>query len=428
MMDLAPRAHAVMLLTVSFGRAGADEGKPLSAGEWADFAFWLERERYAPEHLLGKELRNILAHWSSRSAPAPGKPTVTAERVEGLLARGMALGVSLERWERAGLWVVTRSDSAYPDRLRKRLRRRAPPVLFGCGNGSLVGTRGIAVVGSRNAAEDDLGFAESFGRRAAEQGYSVVSGAARGVDEHAMLASLRQEGTVIGVVGDSLLRSATSQKYREHLAGGNLVLVSPFQPETRFRAWQAMERNKYIYCLSDAAVVACSKPSQGGTWNGAIEALRAEWVPVWLRSDRMRSSGNAELAGRGGRWLPDRLERLDILFGADRVSEGGQALGLDPAHAAGASEAAPERTDPVKAATLYHEFLKRLASVTRNGGASRKEIADQLELTKSQVDAWIRRGLDEGQLIKQGRPVRYRLSPLFATGPSPDTTSAQLSR
>ena len=102
-----------------------------------------------------------------------------------------------------------------------------------------------------------------------------------------MLAALRGEGTVIGVVGDSLLRSSTSQKYREHLARGNLALVSPFQPEAPFRAWQAMERNKYIYCLADAAVVACSKLSQGGTWNGAIEALRAEWVPVWLRPDSM---------------------------------------------------------------------------------------------------------------------------------------------
>ena len=415
MMDLAPRAHAVMLLTVSFGRAGPKEVKPLSAGEWADFACWLDGEEYAPEHLLGRDVRNILAHWSSRPAPAPGKSTVTSERVESLLARGMALGVSLERWERAGLWALTRSDSSYPDRLRKRLRHRAPPVLFGCGNGSLVGTRGIAVVGSRNAADDDLGFAESFGRTAAEQGYSVVSGAARGVDEHAMLAALRGEGTVIGVVGDSLLRSSTSQKYREHLARGNLVLVSPFQPEAPFRAWQAMERNKYIYCLADAAVVACSKLSQGGTWNGAIEALRAEWVPVWLRPDRMGTSGNVELANRGGRWLPDRLERLDILFGADKVSEVVNVQVPRPFHARDTSETAPERTDTEQAATLYHEFLKRLASLMGNGGVSRKEVADQLELTQSQVDAWIRRGLDEGQVIKQGRPVRYRLSPLFAT-------------
>lgn len=405
-----------MLLTVSFGRDDPGEAKPLSAGEWADFACWLENEEYAPEHLLARDQRNILDHWSSRPAPAPGKSTITAARVESLLARGMALGVSLERWERAGLWALTRSDSSYPERLKKRLRHRAPAVLFGCGNGSLVGTPGIAVVGSRNAGDDDLRFAGSFGRSAAEQGYSVVSGAARGVDEHAMLASLRQEGTVIGVVGDGLLRSATSQKYREHLARGNLVLVSPFQPEARFRAWRAMERNKYIYCLADAAVVACSKPSQGGTWNGAIEALRAEWVPVWLRSSRTGNSGNAELANRGGRWLPDRMERLDVLFGADRVSD---PSGVGESDTPGDGDARETVSGPADAETLtlYQEFIERVAGLTANGGVSRQEIADQLELTKSQVGAWVQRGLEEGQLIKQGRHVRYRRSSLFANGP-----------
>lgn len=413
---MAPRAHAVMLLTVSFGRDDPGEAKPLSAGEWADFACWLENEEYAPEHLLAKDQRNILDHWASRPAPAPGKSTITAARVESLLARGMALGVSLERWERAGLWALTRSDSSYPERLKKRLRHRAPAVLFGCGNGSLVGTGGIAVVGSRNAGDDDLGFADSFGRRAAEQGYSVVSGAARGVDEHAMLASLRREGTVIGVVGDGLLRSATSQKYREHLARGNLVLVSPFQPEARFRAWRAMERNKYIYCLADAAVVACSKPSQGGTWNGAIEALRAEWVPVWLRSNRTGNSGNAELANRGGRWLPDRVGGLDVLFGADRESD---PSGVEESDTLGDGDTSETVSGPAdgETLTLYQEFLERVAGLTANGGVSQQEIADQLELTNSQVGAWVRRGLEEGQLIKQVRPVRYRRSSLFANGP-----------
>ena len=129
----------------------------------------------------------------------------------------------------------------------------------------------------------------------------------------------------------------------------------------------------------------------------------------------MGTSGNVELANRGGRWLPDRLERLDILFGADKVSEVVNVQVPRPFHARDTSETAPERTDTEQAATLYHEFLKRLASLMGNGGVSRKEVADQLELTQSQVDAWIRRGLDEGRVIKQGRPVRYRLSPLFAT-------------
>ena len=415
MMDSAPRDQAVMLLTVSFGRAEEKGVKSLSAREWATFASWLEDQEHAPEHLLGKDGPNILARWSARSPPAPGNPKITAERLESLLARGMALGVCLERWERAGLWVVTRSDSSYPDRLRKRLGRRAPAVLFGCGDASLLGTTGIAVVGSRNAGDDDLDFAGEFGRIVAAQGYSVVSGAARGVDEHAMLGSLEGEGTVMGVVGDNLLRAATSQKYRQHLAQRNLVLVSPFQPEASFRGWRAMERNKYIYCLADAAVVACSQANRGGTWNGAVEALRAGWVPVWLRNGD-DASGNAALADRGGRWLPEPLDGLDTLFGT------GAEVGRDPLRRppeADVTSGRPPAPMTEERAPLYDEFLKRFGDLTANGGLSRKEIAGRLELTTSQVNAWIRRGLDKGQIIKRGRPVRYgpSPSPLFGSGP-----------
>ncbi len=194
------------------------------------------------------------------------------------------------------------------------------------------------------------------------------------------------------------------------------MLVSPFQPEARFRAWRAMERNKYIYCLADAAVVACSKPSQGGTWNGAIEALRAEWVPVWLRSNRTGNSGNAELANRGGRWLPDRVGGLDVLFGADRESDPSGVEESDTLDDGDTSETVSWPADG-ETLTLYQEFLERVAGLTANGGVSQQEIADQLELTNSQVGAWVRRGLEEGQLIKQVRPVRYRRSSLFANGP-----------
>lgn len=406
-MDLAPRAHAVMLLTVSFGKA--DNGvKPLPAREWAGFARWLESEGHTPESLLKKDAGEILDGWSRRPAPAPGKATVTAERVKALLARGMTLGVLLERWERAGLWVLTRSDGAYPDRLRKRLGHDAPPVLFGCGHEALLRNGGIAVVGSRNAGDEALALAERCGRIAAEQGYSVVSGAARGVDEHAMLAALRSEGTVIGAVSDNLLRIATSRKYREHLASGNLVLVSPFQPEARWLTWQAMERNKHIYCLADAAVVACSQRGRGGTWRGAIEALAGKWVPVWVGPDRIPGSGNTELADRGGRWLPDSIDRVQVLFAVGEPSA--KAIGTAPA-AVPADQAPTLETVPVEAGeatTLYDEFLRRMAVLTRNGGVSRREIAARLDLTKSQVDLWIRRGLEEDAVVRQGRPVRYR--------------------
>ena len=63
---------------------------------------------------------------------------VTGERIEALLGRGAMLGFALEKWQRAGLWVLMRSDPEYPRRLKQRLGRKAPSILFGCGNKNLL--------------------------------------------------------------------------------------------------------------------------------------------------------------------------------------------------------------------------------------------------------------------------------------------------
>jgi predicted Rossmann fold nucleotide-binding protein DprA/Smf involved in DNA uptake len=60
-----------------------------------------------------------------------------------------------------------------------------------------------------------------------------------------------------------------------------------------------MARNRYIYCLADAAVVMAA-----GTENGAAENLKHGWVPLWVKEHGDQNSGNAALVQQGARWLP----------------------------------------------------------------------------------------------------------------------------
>ena len=110
-----------------------------------------------------------------------------------------------------------------------------------------------------------------------------------------MLGALEREGTAVGVLADSLLRAATSAMYRQYLTAHNLTLVSPFNPEAGFNVGNAMARNRYIYCLVDRAVVISSSLNKGGTWHGAIEAMQAQWVPLWVMTGAKEGSGNPEL-------------------------------------------------------------------------------------------------------------------------------------
>ena len=305
-MNPSSQAQAMMLLTVSLGKPDNADEKPLSVREWSRLAAWLKEREIEPSDLLKGDLKSKLSGWMDRS--------VTLSRLEHLIGRGGTLGLALERWRRVGIWVIARPELEYPDRLKRRLQLASPPILFGCGNKALLGRGGIAVVGSRAADREEIEFTEDLGKEAAQQGFSIVSGGARGVDESAMLGALRSEGTAIGVLADSLLRSGTSDRFRKYLLSGDLVLTTPFNPEAGFNVGNAMSRNRYIYGLADAAIVISSTPDKGGTWNGALEDLKAAWVPLWVKRTKNEKSGNPELVRRGARWLPDDLPSLDQLM------------------------------------------------------------------------------------------------------------------
>jgi predicted Rossmann fold nucleotide-binding protein DprA/Smf involved in DNA uptake len=296
-MNISLQTQAVLLLTAWFTKPTPGDPKPLAPGEWGRFAAWLKDQGKSPEALLtSADPADCLQGWLD--------PAVTPDRLRQLLGRSGALGLALEKWQRAGLWVMTRADPDYPARLKKHLKLGSPPVLFGCGNRRLLDQGGIAVIGSRAASEDDLAYARRLGAEIAAQGFSVVSGGARGVDETAMAGALDQQGTAVGVLGDSLLRAATAAKYRQGLMANDLALVSPFNPEAGFDVGNAMARNPYIYCLADAAVVVTTSKESGGTWSGAVENLKKEWVPLWVKQHGDPASGNAALVQRGARWLP----------------------------------------------------------------------------------------------------------------------------
>ena len=65
-----------------------------------------------------------------------------------------------------------------------------------------------------------------------------------------------------------------------------------------------MGRNKIIYGLAEFAVVVSSDFQTGGTWAGALEALKAGWCPVFAREAIGAPQGNQELLKRGAMALP----------------------------------------------------------------------------------------------------------------------------
>ena len=200
--------------------------------------------------------------------------------------------------------MLTRADEGYPTLLKQRLKGQTPPVLFGAGPPASLQLRAIAVVGSRDVDDDGLTWASDFGRRCAEQGIAVTSGAARGVDITAMTSALTHGGIAIGVTVDPLDRLVRRRELRAPISDGLLTLVTPFHPSARWHAGNAMRRNRLIYTLSRAAVVVASSVEKGGTRSGALENLQAGWVSMHVRDDGSPRKPPADLRRRSSAARP----------------------------------------------------------------------------------------------------------------------------
>jgi hypothetical protein len=95
-MNVSTQTQAVLLLTAWFSKPEKSDPRPLTPTEWGRFALWLKDQGRSPEVLITDDDPMIcLNGWSDR--------TITQERISHLLSRAGALGLALEKWQRAGL-------------------------------------------------------------------------------------------------------------------------------------------------------------------------------------------------------------------------------------------------------------------------------------------------------------------------------------
>jgi predicted Rossmann fold nucleotide-binding protein DprA/Smf involved in DNA uptake len=436
---LSADSQAITLLCSALALPRGSEVKPLSPTEWSSLASTIHRsELQRPAALVGIDadaLREMLE--LSRDA---------AERLNALLARGGQLALELDRLAGRGIWVITRADDAYPPLVKERLKATAPPILFGAGRPELLLERAIAVAGSRDADESSLSFASLLGRRCAEAGFAVVSGAARGVDSAAMVAAADAGGRAIGFVADALEKMIRRQDLREHLVDGNMALVSPYHPAARFTVGNAMRRNRLIYSLAEAAVVVAAAGENGGTRGGALENLKAGWTPLFVRADQDAPAGNRDLLAGGGRPLrrdeiehPEAIDRL-LVRASTETDHQVSLEDVPPAEALQAAAGQPEegvateairdtagsdRADvrPVERGRseqgeergaepfgdLFPLVWPRLARFLEEP-RSEKDVAEAFEIELTQARAWLKRAVAEGLVDRLGRQRRYRVA------------------
>lgn len=439
-----PDTQAVLLLCGGFATASESGVRPLSLHEYNSLALWLKQQGRRPADLT--RLQDDLL-----PALAPGLPD--AGRLRTLLDRGVPMAAALERWQRLGLWVISRGEERYPRRLLQQLRNAAPALLYGAGDVTRLAEGGLAVVGSRDIDEEGLAFTRRVAGRCAADRVQVISGGARGVDQAAVSAALEAGGGAVAVVADRLDRTATGRDAKEPLRRGLLTLVSPYEPELGFTVGRAMGRNKHIYALADHALIVRFTVEAGGTWAGAVEHLGRlhsglTSVPVFVRVANNPEDGWHALQRRGALafpeaefWANNVAEVLnrgtasppDLAQGGPPAGPTVVQAGLDENATAAADPAASADSSarpgpgpapsplasgrpsqvlvPATADTCYSRCLPLLLQCLRQEPIKKDlgAVAKQLEITSQQLNEWLKRAIGEGavKIVKKGRRQVY---------------------
>lgn len=288
-MTLSPDSLTLLLLCSQLGLE-EDSAKPLTLREWNPLVRRLQAASLRPSDLLAVSMTDSPLELSSDER----------ERISLLVSRDIQR--DLKRLESLGIFLITRADSDYPEKYRTRLKDSAPAVLFYAGEKALLGQPGIAVVGSRHLDEAGQECAKFVGNACGLSGQVLYSGGAKGVDTLSTDSALEARGTAVSVLADSLERAAKSQKGA--LSRGDLCLVTPYSPSAGFSVGAAMGRNRLIYALADYAIVVASDAETGGTWAGATETLKNNWVPIFVLEHEAMPDGNKLLLQKGALAFP----------------------------------------------------------------------------------------------------------------------------
>ena len=131
---ITEKTKAILLFTSYLGKDTNRTLKPLTTNEWNRFALWLKSRSMSPEDLLLQD-DLIINDFKDK--------TISAERLFALLERKSSLAIAIEKWYKAGVWILNRGDNNYPKYVKDKLKSNAPPIFFGIGNAELLNKKYI---------------------------------------------------------------------------------------------------------------------------------------------------------------------------------------------------------------------------------------------------------------------------------------------
>ncbi len=239
------------------------------------------------------------------------------------------LDLVMEKIEKNNIRVMTWQDADYPRRLKEI--DQSPPVLYIRGSIQVEDDWAVAVVGTRRVTPYGRQVAVEITRYLAQNGVTVVSGLARGVDAIAHQSALTAGGRTLAVLGSGVdvIYPPEHRKLASDIMQ-NGALVSDYPPGTQPDGVNFPPRNRIISGLSLATIVVEAGEKSGAliTAEFAVEQGRDVFaVPGSILAPQ--SEGTNRLIEQGARPLLKMSDILEVLK-LEQIPEKQQARRISP--------------------------------------------------------------------------------------------------
>lgn len=159
---------------------------------------------------------------------------------------------------------LTLNNKDYPQNLLFLPEKEIPEKLFILGNLKEEDIKAIAVVGARQMSSYGEKTAKTFVRKFVQEGFTIVSGLAKGIDSVSHKEALDSGGRTIAVLGSGLdnIYPAENKKLAQEIIKKG-ALLSEYESNVKPLGKHFLERNRIIAGLAIAVVVVEGKRRSG---------------------------------------------------------------------------------------------------------------------------------------------------------------------
>ncbi|MEO7364092.1 MAG: DNA-processing protein DprA [Candidatus Saccharimonadales bacterium] len=231
-------------------------------------------------------------------------------------------------------YTVKPDDDLYPKRLRKLAK---PPALLYCRGGpvgQLVAGSTAAIVGSRKVSSYGRQVTYDIARGLADQGFTIVSGLATGVDTEAHEAALVAGAPTIAVLPRAIdhIYPASNMLLAKRICDTGGAIISEYPTGTRAYRSNFVARNRIVSGLADVLIITEAGENSGTmhTVNFAAAQERLIFVvPGPLYSPHCQGSNNL-LKRPGVMICTSALDIIKALGKHQRKTRIHQVVSADP--------------------------------------------------------------------------------------------------